>query len=228
MSGETLITTPTCEAEEDCDRLAKARGMCHKHYLRWWKSTPPRERQSPIPPPRPTPEQRFWAKVDKHGPVPLACPDLGPCWMWTGSRRRSGHGQFAVRRGLTVPASEFSLQLVCGYFAPERLITCHRCDNPPCVNPSHLYYGTYQDNANDAWARGRMPVGSQRAAARMTEAQVVELRERYAAGADLRLLAAEYGVATSTAHLTVLGHKWKHVGGPITRRRIYSNRKKAA
>lgn len=186
-----------------CDRPQQKRAMCNRHYLRWRKATPPEQR------PTPTKEQRFWAKVQK-----------GPrCWEWTGARRPSGHGMFNGYDRTSVPASRFALELHLGYPPPPGTETCHRCDNPPCVNPKHLYYGTRQNNIDDAYARGLIPVGSEKSSAKLTDGQVVQIRERYAAGAVARELATEYGIATVTLRHIVLGLKWKHVPGPITRRR---------
>jgi hypothetical protein len=197
--------------QSDCTRSAVTRGLCRRHYLRWWRATPSNQR------PTPTRQQRFWAKVDK-----------GPgCWEWTGSRRPSGHGQFVGDHRKAISASTYSLMLHLGYPPPEGTETCHRCDNPPCVNPRHLYYGTRQNNIDDAWARGRMPVGSERYAAKLNEEQVVLIREAYALGADASALAEQFGIAVVTLRHIVLGLKWKQVGGPITRRRPKRARKAA-
>lgn len=99
--------------------------------------------------------------------------------------------------------------------------TCHTCDNPSCVNPAHLYFGTRQQNIDDAWERNRFPLGSARPSAKITETDVIALRTEYANGADMADLEAAYGLAHSTIRGIVLGYKWKQVGGPITRRRIY-------
>ncbi|MCO6011539.1 HNH endonuclease [Actinoallomurus purpureus] len=199
-AGDTQITI--C-VSEGCDRPAEKRKMCNRHYLRWWKSTPKEER------PPPTVEERFWAKVKK----------TPRCWEWQGARRASGHGMFIAENGRAVSAHAFALELELGYPTPEGKEACHRCDNPPCVNPLHIYYGTRKENIADGWARGHFPVGSERSAARLTEDQVIELRERYAAGGDAKALAAEYGIKVTSLRHIVLGLKWKHVGGPITRRR---------
>lgn len=210
MANETAAFPRECQ-EAGCGRPAVKRKMCNAHYLRWWKATPRQVR------PRPTREELFWAKVQK-----------GPgCWEWQGARRPTGHGMFMGPGRKVVPAHRFSLELHLGKPAPEGTETCHRCDNPPCVNPRHLYFGTRQNNVDDAWARGLMPVGSQRAAAKLKEDEVVRLREAYAAGGDARCLAAAFGIAVPTLRQIVLGLKWKHVGGPITRRRPQRARKAA-
>ncbi|WP_084869471.1 HNH endonuclease [Prescottella equi] len=208
MAGETVCSIA------DCLGVAVKRGMCNSHYLRWWKSTPGEMR------PRPTPEERFWAKVQK-----------GPgCWEWQGARRPSGHGMFAVSRSRTAPAHSYALELALGYPCPSGMEACHRCDNPPCVNPRHIYFGTRQQNIDDAWARNRHQVGQDRPAAKLRDPQVIEIRERYALGADAKQLAAEFSIAVPTLRHIVLGLKWKHLGGPITRRRpsTKNNNRKAA
>lgn len=71
----------------------------------------------------------------------------------------------------------------------------------------------------------RHQIGSARPAARITEAQVIEIRERYAAGADGLALATEFGLAKCSIYLITSGSKWRHVAGPITRRRAIKNGK---
>ncbi len=88
---------------------------------------------------------RFWAKVDVRGP--------DDCWEWTASRRAKGYGQFNAY-GRPMSASRFAAVLRLGYFDPS-LSVLHKCDNPPCVNPAHLYLGTQSNNERDKVARGR-------------------------------------------------------------------------
>ena len=95
----------------------------------------------------------------------------------------------------------------------------HRCDRPECVNPRHLYWGTHQNNSDDAWARNRMPIADERPAAVLSNAAVIEIRERYAAGESGPELAAEFGIARPTLYQITSGRKWQSIGGPRTRRR---------
>ena len=86
-------------------------------------------------------EERFWSKVDKNGPVPSEAPELGRCWLWTASNIR-GYGQFQIgsRTGNTrkmVKAHRFAYEHVVGAI-PDGLQIDHLCNNPTCVNPSHL------------------------------------------------------------------------------------------
>lgn len=86
---------------------------------------------------------RFWAKVRK----------TRGCWIWTGATVRGGYGFFwdGKRNGV---AHRYSYRLKYGPI-PKGKIACHKCDNPKCVNPDHLFIGTYQDNELDKYAKGR-------------------------------------------------------------------------
>lgn len=116
------------------------RGMCAPHYDRWVHSTP-KELRGPAP----RFNRQFWDYVDK----------TGDCWVWTGPKNRAGYGLWSGlaadgRRGL---AHRLSLAEVIEPTGPD-LFACHHCDNPPCVNPAHLYWGTVQDNSRDVVERG--------------------------------------------------------------------------
>jgi hypothetical protein len=103
---------------------------------------------------------RFWEKVDKNGPVPPHCPERGPCWIWTGARYSNDYGAFTLREGgkLTTTAQRIALFLSTGEMPTSDIEGCHHCDNPPCVRPSHLFWGTQLENMADAKSKGR-PIG---------------------------------------------------------------------
>lgn len=100
------------------------------------------------------PAIRFWAKVNKNGPVH---PVLGTrCWLWTGASDRNGYGRFRVSAARpTVLSHRFAFELGVGPI-PDDMGACHRCDHPPCVNPAHLFLGTQFDNMADAGQKGRL------------------------------------------------------------------------
>lgn len=155
---------------------------------------------------------RFWAKVEK-GQDSLAC------WLWTAGTTAAGYGVFHPAKPMTVGAHRFALSLSLGRAIDADEFACHRCDNPTCVNPHHLFVGTHADNMRDMTDKGRSARGSRRVnQARLDEWHVVSMRQEAATGASIAALASKYGVAQSLTSGIIRGQRWKHVGGPITKR----------
>lgn len=146
-------------------------------------------------------EERFWAKVDVRG--------LGECWEWRAGRFHDGYGYIrGDRHGPSLRAHRVSWELHYGR-VPNGLFVCHHCDNPPCVNPRHLFLGTPLENTRDAAVKGLLPTGEKNAAARLTERQAVEIRSLHRAGANQYQLAELFGVSQSTISRTVNGRHWR-------------------
>lgn len=154
---------------------------------------------------------RFWAKVDRRG--------ADECWPWTGAHLPHGYGLLRAphaRRNLH--AHRVAWVLKHGREVPAGLCVLHRCDNPPCCNPAHLFLGTQVDNIRDRVAKGRSyrGLGEQNGSAKLTEADVREIRARYGyygkAGQSQPALAIKYGVRQSAISAVIRRKTWAHIG----------------
>ena len=161
--------------------------------------------------PRTPIEERLWSKVDK----------TGECWLWTGGANNKGYGVISKgghvsRKMLT---HRLSYELAYGPI-PAGMAVCHRCDTPLCLRPAHLFLASQAENIADMWQKGRQAGqftaddarGERNRTARLTTAQVVEIRRRHAQGGiTLVALAAEYGVTPNNVGSIVARNTWKHV-----------------
>lgn len=153
----------------------------------------------------------FWDHVDKSA-------GADGCWPWSACRLPSGYGQVSLSRGgrkspQKITAHRQSWTLTHGPI-PAGLHVCHRCDNPPCVNPAHLFLGTAKVNHQDRARKGRSNArhGEAHRFARLTETDVraiwAALLNREATFAEL---GARYGVSAGTIQQLREGRAWKHV-----------------
>jgi len=152
---------------------------------------------------------RFWEKVDKNGPIPAACPELGPCWLWTAGRSRGGYGAFWMD-GQLERANRVAWLLTNGPIGDGRW-ALHRCDVPACVNPTHLFLGDHRANMDDALAKSRMPHmrGMSNGRAKYDEATVAAVRERATRGATSRSIAKTVGMSEGHVGKIVRGRSRK-------------------
>lgn len=132
------------------------------------------------------------------------------CWLWIGKLNTYGYGKF-TRFGKTCFAHREMWERHHGKI-PSGFVVRHSCDNPACVNPEHLLVGSHADNRRDTVERNRQAKGEAMAAAKLTEARVLEIRARY----KFRLvtqkqLAREYGVSLDLIHKVVNRIYWKHI-----------------
>lgn len=143
--------------------------------------------------------ERFWSKVDQRGP--------DECWPWQLARfAHGGHGQFTYRfpdKQVSLYAHRIAWLLTHGASAGE-LKVCHRCDNPPCVNPNHLFLGTQADNLDDARQKGRLDETRPRTF-RLTLAQRLAIQAAPRGYGSGVALARQFGVSETTIHLIRIG-----------------------
>jgi hypothetical protein len=198
------MTERTCSIP-DCDGALLARTFCGKHYQRWAKYGDPNQVQVI----HDDDERRFWSKVDKSG----------TCWTWTGHRDKDGYGVMQYR-GSARRASRLAWFFTHGAIPPRDLHVCHTCDNPPCVNPAHLWLGTNDENMADCTTKGRRPSGDRNGTrtkpetvrrgeahrwTKLTWEQVQSIRAERAAGVPSSQLARAYGVSHGYINVLIRG-----------------------
>ena len=155
------------------------------------------------PTPRPAAE-RFWAMVEM---IPFH-----ECWEWVGAVNSRGYGNFSRgrKREGQVRAHRFSWELHNGAI-PRGMVVCHRCDNPSCVRPDHLFLGTPTQNVHDATRKGRNYLGPKTWSAKLTAIQVREIRLLHASGQSMCSIGRQYGVVHETIRAIIHRRTWCHV-----------------
>jgi hypothetical protein len=153
--------------------------------------------------------ERFWEKAAIQ-------PSEDGCWLWLSNTDSDGYGLFLVRKGVTARAHRMAWELAHAEEIPVGLFVCHRCDNPACIRPDHLFLGTVQENRADCIAKGRHAHGAKHSArpnsnARVTADQVRCIRGRVGAGEPQKNLCAEFGMSPAAISMIVHGQRWKHV-----------------
>jgi hypothetical protein len=152
--------------------------------------------------------QKFFDNIEVRGPVPKHAPELGPCWIWKLSKHPRGYGH--IRHGKKILyAHRVCHELFYG-LTSDGLHVCHRCDNPSCVNPNHLFLGTHKDNMQDMQRKNRNP-GTKRFTTRLTPDLVKQVRHRVEKGEKQTKIAKELDVHASTIGDIVHFRKWKWV-----------------
>lgn len=144
-----------------------------------------------------TREERFWKKVNQNGTKILDTL----CWEWSAHKTNKGYGQFWNGSKL-VFAHRFSWQINNGILS-DKLNVCHKCDNPSCVNPDHLFLGTQQDNVRDMLIKNR---GNHNK--KLTNTQVLQI---YNSTKSVKNIAEEYNVHVNTIYTIKRGNNYKKI-----------------
>ena len=147
-------------------------------------------------------EKKFLTKVEK----------TPACWVWTANKTSQGYGVITVNHTKQLYAHRVSWELHFGP-VPSGKLVCHKCDNRACVNPTHLFLGTHQDNTTDMMTKKRNnpPRGDRCAHSKLTAADVVEIRSLYRDGATQSSLAKKFLVSDRSIFAIIHGKTWSHV-----------------
>lgn len=195
----------TCDVE-GCSQQRSARGWCVKHYNQWYRTGSVsllignESRLSQGSP------DAFWSRVERGGP--------DDCWPWKEYIGRAGYGTVKWI-GKVSRAHRIAYLLANGPYSDD-LFICHRCDNPPCCNPAHLYAGSPADNMRDRGDRtgfsgNATTRGVVHPKAKLNDESVLAIRQRFREGETSTTLGKEYGVHPSTIMQVVRRVTWTHL-----------------
>lgn len=151
--------------------------------------------------PKKSAKQRFWSRVDIQG--------LLACWTIDGAKDKDGYG-FFVWQGKRCGAHRVAYEITRGV-VPEGLFVLHKCDNPPCVNPNHLFLGTQLDNMRDMDKKNRRIHGEAINTAKLSIEKVKEIRRLASRGVSRSKLACMFGVTQTNIGYVILRKSWKRV-----------------
>lgn len=188
------LTQPISEFRHRCGAKAHLTyswcRLCGNAYRKQWRigRSPPKR--------RPAASEIFWTHVAKSD----------GCWTWTSTLMRNGYGSL----GKHGSAHRFSWSISHGPI-PGGAWVLHHCDNRRCVRPDHLFLGNRRTNADDMLSKRRQALGVRNASAKLTEADVREIRRLRAAGLSLRKIAAKFACNDMNVHYICTRVTWRHI-----------------
>lgn len=153
--------------------------------------------------PKRSTEKHFWGRLNKT--------ETG-CWEFSGSRCSDGYGRL-IFQGRKLTAHRLAYELAHGQI-PDGMAVCHRCDNPSCANPDHLFLGTQRENIADRVRKGRNGnhKGTRNGRAKLSEIDVIDIRRLHSSGNVTKAeLANKYCVSDVLIGLVVRKKAWSHV-----------------
>mgnify|MGYP002397563630 CR=1 FL=1 len=132
------------------------------------------------------------------------------CFVWLRAKNNMGYGVFR-RGGKNFYAHRYAWELQNGPIQPG-LVICHRCDNPSCCNPNHMFVGSQAENLADMVRKGRSAKGAQHSQAKIAAHQVIAIRGLYAAGGATHAdIAKQFGISREAVGLIVRRQRWAHL-----------------
>lgn len=151
--------------------------------------------------------ERFWSKINGQG-----SPDA--CWLWESTLFSSGYGTFRMLNR-SFRAHRVAYSIINGAIPSGSFVVAHRCDNPKCVNPNHLFLTNQKGNANDRDAKERrvdIPRGAVNGNSKLSTEKVIEMRRRYSDGViSLKSIGLDYGITASNVCAIINRKTWAHI-----------------
>lgn len=147
---------------------------------------------------------RFWRKVRK----------TAECWLWSGTKTRKGYGKVRHGGAGTPMVLATRVSWAIHHSDPGQSLVLHACDNPSCVNPKHLFLGSYSDNNKDMKQKDRHTKGERSGTAKLSEVKAIALKNDRKHGLTMSALSQKYGVSAMQAHRIVTGKRWEHLRVP--------------
>lgn len=134
------------------------------------------------------------------------------CWEFRGARMIKGYGSVSFR-GKPKLAHRVAMEIATGESIPDGINVLHHCDNPPCVNPGHLFLGTQADNVMDMTAKGRGAklAGENNGRSVLTAAAVAEILSNRSVRGSAAALAKKFGVKVNAISKVRRGLSWRHI-----------------
>ena len=155
--------------------------------------------------------EKIWDYID------MGEPDV--CWVWLRGRRSDGYGILYLPGGKQVRAHRLSYELSSGKI-PDGLFVLHKCDNPPCCNPNHLFIGTQADNLRDMIEKGRRgktgykpgsQIGEKNYGSKLTEEDIREIRFYLGSGISHESISIMFDVSRGLITQINTGKIWNHI-----------------
>lgn len=194
----------TCSIE-DCPRAAHCRGWCKRHYEIWRRHGDVNRATRAFHGRGRNGESIAERLQRKSVRVESGCRE------WTGWRDDGGYGRISVGRTMR-PAHVVAWEVANGRKVPAGKVVRHFCDNPPCIEPSHLLIGSQAQNVADMFDRGRCDrSGEKNNSAKLTAAAVQAIRAKHAVGQPVSSLSREYGISESQVKNIITRKQWKEV-----------------